>query len=144
MITIFLLLSIFTSILGAYTMRFQEATLLIGKKLSDDNLMLLTGLQDAITPRLQTIRNILFPILIIIIFVISLTITKWYFAVSIIILIFIILVFIKLAMPKPDSLYFVKIVKNNLAKRLQNYKAKNNLSKIEAIGFIFEKLNKLN
>ncbi len=51
-----------TALAIGYTMAFQQATLFWGKSLAPSDELLPTGMQNAITPKIQTIRNFLTPV----------------------------------------------------------------------------------
>ena len=77
-IAILVILILVAGILGAYTMKFQQATLNLGKELAPGNPSLTTGFQDAITPKIQSLRQIIWPILILAIFIYGTIFYKWY------------------------------------------------------------------
>lgn len=144
MLIILLFLILITGFMGAYTVNFQKATLSIGKKLAPENEFLPRGMQDAITPESQNIRNVLFPILVSAIFIVALFVTKWYLALLIVTgTFFVVTPIFQQFMPKPESEYFLKIIEKELIKKLELYKAKNDQNRLEAANFVIEKINKL-
>jgi hypothetical protein len=108
-------------ILGSYTKNYQFATLNIGKEISKTDLQ--TGLQDAITPPIQNMRNIISLLLLIFIFVLSTYIYTWYWALCITILTFFIVPHIfDFFIPKYDHPYYLKSIIHNMEKRIIKYK----------------------
>lgn len=119
---ILILLIILTGILGAYTQNFQKTTLALGKKLAPDNPSLPTGFQDAITPKAQTLRNIVFFILILGILVYGLVFYKWYLAIAFTISAFLLTVILMIVLPRPESDFYIRKIKQDLLKRKSQYK----------------------
>jgi uncharacterized protein YneF (UPF0154 family) len=141
---ILIFLIILSGLLGGYTMNFQKTTLLVGKKLAPDNEFLPRGMQDAITPESQNIRNILFPISILAVLIIGFFITKWYFAILITLGTSIVVTPIcQQFMPKPESKHYLDAIKKGLTKKLELYKRKNDTERIYAATSVLEDLNKL-
>lgn len=136
----FFVIIILISFLGGYTMKFQEATLLIAKKLLLEDFLLPNNLQDILTPKLQTARNIIFFFLILLNFVLCLFITKWYVGILSIFLILLFTTIFKLFMPKTDSSYFLKIIRNDLIKRLKKYELRKNYDHVKIISFVLKRI----
>jgi hypothetical protein len=67
-----------SAIVIAYTMAFQKSTLFWGKRLASDDELLTSGFQDALTPKLQTIRNIFIFISFLASSVAGLILIRWY------------------------------------------------------------------
>lgn len=135
-------------VLGAYTSTFQDATLYLGKRLALDNSnsLLLTGLQDAITPKGQNFRNVLFLILLVVLLIYGFIFYNWYIAICLPISTFMIIVpFLKaIVMPKPNSAFYKDKIKINLERRLKSYERNKDVLKTEAIRLVLEKLKNIN
>ncbi len=148
MILITMLFMIGIGILGAYTSAFQDATLYLGKQLALDNSssLLSTGLQDAITPKGQNFRNILFLILLVTLLIYGFIFYSWYITICLPILTLIIIVpFLKLiVMPKPNSTFYRDKIKINLERRLESYERNKDVLKTETIRFVLEKFKSIN
>lgn len=144
MITLILILLItVTGFLGAYTINFQETTLALGKKLVPENLTV-TGIQDAITPKSQTVRNILHLVLLLSIFIYGLFFYKWYVAITfVIVTFFLIIPILKKILPKPSSDFYERQIKKDLLKRQAKYKEINDISRELAIAAILVRFEAL-
>jgi hypothetical protein len=137
LINIFLVLLILITVsIGAYTFKFQRATLYIGKKLAGGNPYLPTGFQNSITPTIQTIRFIISIILFIITVAYCFIFFKWYLALVFIIVMFIATSIVMAFLPKEDSDYFKKKIKTGLLKRKLHYMNIGDDEKDEAIDYI--------
>ena len=110
---LFFVLVLLASALGAYTLLFQEATFNIGRSLSQFKDL---SLQDAITPRNQTVRNLLFPALLIILFCLTAAIYGWLAAIGTVAFCFLVLIpAIKLFLPKPTDVHYRRAIILSLA-----------------------------
>jgi membrane protein insertase Oxa1/YidC/SpoIIIJ len=145
MILAFLIaLIILTGILGAYAMNFQKTTLILGKRLAPDNPLLRTGFQDAITPKIQTARNIIWPILDIVIFVYGLVFYKWYWGIGFAALTFIIVIPIfRIILPKAGSNIYKNKIEKELTKRLAQYKKCGDEQRETAMSEVINRFNNL-
>jgi hypothetical protein len=145
MITAILIVLILASgLLGAYTMNFQQTTLTLGKRLLSDNPFLPTGFQDSITPKVQTARNIIWPILIGVVFVYGLIFYKWYWGIGFAVLTFIIVIpILKLILPRSGSDFYKERIKRDLLKRLAQYKKAGDDDREEAMTEILTRFDKL-
>jgi hypothetical protein len=80
MLIITLLIFLFVAFFSAYTMAMQGTTLAIGRLLAGERKG--TGVQDAITPRSQTIRNIVMFCLTVFLFIITTYSYRWYYGLT--------------------------------------------------------------
>lgn len=141
--TIFItaLVVLLVSVLGAYTSVFQETTLRLGRKLASSNSFLSTGLQDAITPRTQTFRSVLFFILLLALLICSFITFNWYLAILIVLFsFFIVTPFVKNFFPKAGSPFYIMKIKTNLLNRLKKYEAKNDTVRALAVKYVLMRL----
>jgi len=145
MITLILaLLILVVGLLGAYTMNFQKTTLALGKKLASDNPLLPTGFQDAITPKMQTARNIIYPILILAVFVYGIIFFKWYWGIGFAVLTFFIVIpILKLILPRAGSDFYKEKIKKALLKRQAQYRKAGDIDKETAVNEILSRFDKL-
>ena len=144
MLTLLFLLVIATGLLGAYTMNFQKTTLSLGKMLAPDNEFLPNGLQDAITPRCQTIRNLLFPVLLLAIVPVGLFVMQWYYAILIALLAFgVVTPLCQQVVPRPESQHYLNSIKKALAKRVEVYKKANDATRGFAATSVLRDLEKI-
>lgn len=121
-------------------MAFQKSTLFWGKKIAPDNEYLPTGLQDAITPRWQTLRNLLMPILILGSSVAGIFLIKWYMGVIGPIVLFIIANFLSVTLPKCDSRFFKDRIIRDLNRRLIFYRSRSNEPRIFPIEEVIQRM----
>ncbi len=145
MVTIILVsLILVTGLLGAYTMNFQKTTLILGKKLAPDNPLLPAGFQDALTPKLQTVRNVTYFMLVLVVLIYSLIYYKWYYAAGFAGLTFFVMTpILKIALPKPGSDFYEQMIKKDLLKRQAQYSEAGNIEKESAITEILGRWNEL-
>ena len=135
------LLIIFTSLLGAYTLNFQKATLAWGREISKSGL-LPSGLQDAITPKSQTLRNIILFLLIAAVIVCGFVLYPWYFAILCIVSTFILTGILMAVLPKANSDYFYRKIRQDLLKRQFKFEKIGDFERESAICDILSKLEK--
>ncbi len=129
---------------SAYTRTVQKATLYWGKVLSPNSPLLPRGLQDAITPPMQTVRNLLNMIFYLMILVVGLTYFHWYWAIGAFVATFLLDAFIAVVMmPSPNSLIFFNQILRSLADRRAKYQAASDQLRVEAIDEILLKLKQL-
>ena len=113
------LLSVFTG----YTMVIQGTTLALGRLLVSESAFFRgTGVQDAITPKMQTIRNIAVMILFVPLFILTTYIYAWYHALWVIMVTF----FASTAFPiifgmRAGSVRTVSIILSDMEKRRKAY-----------------------
>lgn len=126
----------------AYTMKFQQATIYWGKKIAPDNKLLPTGLQDAITPKSQTYRNLLCPFLFIIAAVAGFIVYRWYMAILGPISVFIGSAFVSGVMRwQPNSSFFKEKIIKSLVHRLDKSIKTKNIEKIIALKEIIGRID---
>ena len=112
-------------ILGSYTKNYQFATISIGKAISKTDLE--KGLQNAITPKIQTFRNITSFFLLITIFSYSLYLYTWYWALLITILAFFIVIRIfDFFIHNYDHPHYLDSIIKNMEKRINMLKKTGN------------------
>lgn len=141
---ILILLIIITGTLGAYTLNFAKTTLNLGKRLAPENPFLSRGFQDTITPPLQTIRGITWPILILGILVYGIVLYKWYFGIGFAILTFFVVIpILKNILPKADSEFYIRRVRKSLLERQSLYIKFGDAAKETAIREILARMDKL-
>jgi hypothetical protein len=171
-ILIYFIIVVFLGILSAYTSRFHDAThhfgrILAGEKsleseLNDVNKKGATnkervrqeyflrgksitqrGHQDAITPKIQNIRNTIHLISIPLILISGFILFKWYIPLIGVLCYFFIWSNFQDLLPKPNSLFFRNSILNNLRKRMRRYDSLKDDLKVEACQFFIDKLEKL-
>jgi hypothetical protein len=102
-------------------MKWQGATLYWGKALAPYNELLPRGMQDAITPRSQTIRNLLVYAAIVSLLAYGFTYFSWYVPLSVLFGTLFCSGAIGLMLPKPESPYFQSRIRAQLVKRYRHY-----------------------
>jgi hypothetical protein len=122
MICAWLSLAIIAAPFAAYTFAYQAATLYWGRRLVGSDKKRSTGLQDAITPRSQTTRNITTTLLLLATLVSGFVAFRWYSGIGAFLVVFFVSGAIKAALPKPDSLYFQNLIGRSLRERLAAYR----------------------
>lgn len=121
MFWVILLLSLALALLAAYTMSMQKTTLNLGRQLVGES-GAGTGVQDAITPKSQTTRNIAMFILLIITFAITTYTYAWYHGLWVVLACLIGSQFIKTLLGiQPGSPRLVSAVINDMKLRHQAY-----------------------
>jgi len=130
-----------SAIFTAYTMVFQRATLFWGKKIAPDNKYLPAGLQDAITPKWQTIRNVVVPFLFIGSAVGGIILFRWYMAlVGPLVLVLISTTISGGMLPKPDSMFFKDRILKSLNRRLDGHRRRSEEQRILAMEEIIKRM----
>jgi hypothetical protein len=123
MFWIILAFALLLSTLTGYTMVIQGTTLALGRLLvSKSSFIRGTGVQDAITPKMQTIRNVAAMILFVPLFILTTYTYAWYHALWVIILTF----FASTAFPiilgmRAGSVRIVSIILSDMEKRRKAY-----------------------
>jgi hypothetical protein len=140
---VLVLLSLVTVILSAYTLRFQRSTLILGKRIAEDNPFMPMGFQDAITPKAQTQRSIIAFILFLITAVYCFIFYPWYIAIILILSILILIPIVMAFMPSPESAFFKKRITQDLLKRKSQYVKVGDTERKKAVDFILEKFETL-
>lgn len=145
MVFLILLLSLITALLIAYTMAMQKTTHSIGRllinKAADEPGV---GVQDAITPRSQTTRNLLMFVLILVVFGLTTYQYAWYHGIWVVLICFFgsSLLGVILGL-RPGSTRLVASVAKDMERRRQAYLNFNDTLRAEAIGALIGKLEQL-
>lgn len=130
-----------SAIFAAYTMAYQKATLFWGKKIAADNELLPAGLQDAITPKWQTIRNLVLFILFLVSSVAGIIIIRWYMGLVGPAVLLLLGGFISGAMRlKPDSRFFKDRITKDLNRRLMTYRRRSDEQRIVATEEVIKRM----
>ena len=123
-----------------YTMAFQRATLFWGKSLAPTNEFLPTGMQDAITPKIQTIRTLLMPVLLLVALVGGIILVKWYIGILGLVATFVLGGISRGFFPRPDSPFFHAKVIRTLRSRRKQFEADGDTFRLEAIDDVIGKM----
>lgn len=140
-----LLLSLITALLIAYTMVTQKTTHSIGRllmnKAADEPG---AGVQDAITPKIQTTRNLLMFFLILIVFGLTMYQYAWYHGIWVVLVCFFgsSLLGVILGL-RPGSPRLVASVAKDIERRRQGYLNSNDTLRAEVVGELIGKLEQL-
>ena len=126
-----------TALLGAYTRAFQKSTLHWGRRLSTSESG--TGLQDAITPPAQTLRNIASLILHIAVLSGGLYYLGWLAGIGLFVGTFLLGAVFGAMMPSPESRFFIGSIVRSLADRRKKFQAQNDSLRLEAIDQVIER-----
>jgi len=122
-------------------MQFQEATLYWGKWLALGNPLLPKGMQDAITPRVQNLRNILCFLLFPAIIILGLIHFTWYVAlIGLAFAWFGSGIIGVLLLPKSESQYFKKKLERSLVRRRARYIRRDDVERAEAADHLIKQL----
>ena len=145
MLYVILFLSPITALLIAYTMSMQKTTHAIGRLLMNKSADEPgAGVQDAITPKSQTVRNLLMFMLILIVFTLTTYHYAWYHALWVVIVCFFGSPLLSIIFGlHPGSPRLVASIAKNMEKRRQAYLNSNNTLRAEVIGELISKLNQL-
>lgn len=123
MFWIIVVFAVLLSVLTGYTMGIQGTTLALGRLLVSKSAFIRgPGVQDAITPKMQTIRNVAAMILFVPLFILTTYTYTWYHALWVIILTF----FASTAFPiilgmRAGSVRIVSIILSDMEKRRKVY-----------------------
>lgn len=140
---IYLSLVFATAFLIAYTMKWQGATLYWGKALAADNPMLPSGMQDAITPPIQSARNILTFVAPLALLIGGFFLFRWYLAIGIVVLMWFASGFIGFALPKRHSRFFRDRIRKSMQRRLAAYAASGDQMRCLAMQHTISKFDSL-
>jgi hypothetical protein len=114
--------------------------LLVGQRLSGVG----TGVQDAITPKAQTMRNIVLFILVIVVFGLTTYVYAWYHGLWVVLACFICSsLFSPLFGLRHGSPRLVAAIAKNMQHRRQSYLDSGDTFRAQALGKLIEKLNQL-
>lgn len=121
----------------AYVLRFSEATLSLGRELSDADSQ--TGFQDAITPPWQT--KVAFAVYASCIFVIGVAWESrgWMYGVGALAAILLGAMVIRRFLPHPDSEHFRKIILASMSSRYANYVRDGDLTRASAMKLLLDR-----
>jgi len=122
---VYVLFGITTAVLYAITMKFQDATFYWGKLLQPENELNPRKMQNAITPPIQNIRNIIAPIMLISIIVWGIILYNWWLGLIIVLIVFVLSTLIGKLWPSSDSDYYYKKILNSLVSRGHIYDRNN-------------------
>ena len=129
------------SVLTAYTMRFQGATIAWGKALASNNPLLPRGMQDAITPSSQTVRNLLMFAGWLSVPVVGLACFRWYVGVAALLAVWVCSAVISVCfLPRPDSRFFKNRILHGLRARERAYAAAGDDMRLAAIREVIQRL----
>ena len=145
MFFLILLLSLITALLIAYTMAMQKTTHGIGRLLMNKSVDVPgAGVQDAITPKSQTMRNLLMFILILVVFALTTYQYAWYHGVWVVLVCFFGSPLLSIIFGlRPGSPRLVASIDKDMNKRRQTYLNSNDTLRAEVIGVLISKLNQL-
>jgi hypothetical protein len=145
MFYLILLLSLITALLIAYTMAMQKTTHSIGRLLMNKAVGERgSGVQDAITPKSQTMRNVLMFILILLVFALTTYRYAWYHGVWVVIACFFGSPLLSIIFSlRPGSPRLVASIAKDMERRRQAYQKTNDTLRAEVIGELISKLNQL-
>ena len=158
-------LGIVVAALGAYTMAMQRATHYWGVRLmggpTEDDLIrervaqgsslaeargyamgasiANRGVQDAITPKSQTTRNIFFALGLLMMIVVGIVMYRWYWGVAGFFGTFIATGLLKSFFPGPDSRFFRDILLSDMKQRQMSYSAKGDSLRAHACSDLIQK-----
>lgn len=119
--------------LWAYTRAVQEATLFWGIRLRKDNPLLpATGMQDAITPRSQTARNILCMTALVAIPIVGVWRLGWPAGVGGTVMAVVVSSLLRSLLPKPGSPYLFSVIVRGLSRRRAAFARASDTAGVEA------------
>jgi hypothetical protein len=134
--------------LCSYTLRFQrvvsEIVLEISKNHDDTTLL---DLQDTITPKSQSVRDILIYMLMISLFVLGIAFLGFYVTLAVLVFcLCLISPVLSTLMPMPERRYCLKVITKNLENRLEVYRKSGyaSLKRLDSIENILKRLKNLN
>jgi len=102
-------------------MRYQGATLLWGKAITPDNPLLPRGMQDALTPGIQTLRNILTWVSWIAVPIVGILTHNWWAGLLAFVAAFLGSGFAAQCLPKSNESFLYRRVLHNLKRRREAY-----------------------
>ena len=137
---VYMILIIATTVLFTYTRLFQGTTLFVGRQLVSNNPLLPQGLQDVITPKMQTVRNYSMYVSMLLIVAYGWYFYKWYIGIGCLIIMMMLSSVIELFMPKEGSIYCLRIIKKGLLSKSDKYKKKGDTIRLDANVMVLSKL----
>lgn len=129
---------IFFTFAWAYASRLAEATLSFGKSVSDSDSA--TGLQDAVTPRWVTNFSLFTYIGCLCAIIAMGWFFSWKLVLAAIATIFFGGMIVRQLLPKPDSVFFVKMISRSLMNRYADFIKNNDSVRANAIKNILSKI----
>jgi hypothetical protein len=131
--------------LMSYTMSMQRTTLAVGRLLvGKSGEVRGTGVQDAITPKSQTLRNVMTAGLAILIFVITTAAYAWYYGILTVGLCLIgSLILPSILGIRPGAPRLVRALQSDMESRLKAYLARGDNLRAEVLGKLIEDLKAL-
>lgn len=133
------------SLLTGYTMVIQGTTLALGRLLVyESNLVHGTGVQDAITPKAQTIRNIGVIIMFVILFILITYSYAWYHALWVLIVTFLASTAFPIILGmRAGSHRIVSIIVKDMKKRKKSYAESGDDLRSNAIGDLIDHIERI-
>ena len=153
----YIIIVLAVAVLGAYTQKFQSATHFWGRRMAgetsveaelakagegDDGAhqkgvalgrsVFNRGFQDAITPQVQNVRNILFMMGVVATPIIGFIYQKWYVAILGFIAVWFLVIIMKKMLPHPGSDFFKRRILSSVRSRVARYERGGNALKAEA------------
>lgn len=144
MFWIILVLSLILSFFITFTIAIQKTThslgrLLVNRTSTDSG----SGVQDAITPKSQTIRNIIMFIFIVFVFILTTYVYAWYHGIWVIVACFITSSILQAVFVHPGSKRLVTSVSKDMKQRHQAYLNSGDNLRAQAIHELIEELESL-
>lgn len=145
MFWVIVIFALILSLLTGYTMVIQGTTLALGRLLVyESNLVHGTGLQDAITPKTQTIRNIGAIIMFVILFILITYSYAWYHALWVLIVTFLASTAFPIILGmRAGSHRIVSIIVKDMKKRKKSYAESGDDLGSNAIGDLIDRIEKI-
>jgi len=143
-VVIYLALCIISACLSAYTQAFQGATLYWGKLLAPTNPLLPRGMQDAITPASQNVRNITSWLMHLGLLIGGFFYFRWYFVLGVFVLALLLSFFIYiLIIPASNSSYFLQRILSSLKRRKARYLSADDRVRVFVLEDIIDRLTRM-
>ena len=145
MFWVIVIFALILSMLTGYTMVIQGTTLALGRLLVyDSSFMKGTGLQDAITPKMQTVRNIAAIILFLGLFILITYTYAWYHALWVLVLTFLLSTAFPIILGmRAGSHRIVSIIVSDMKKRKNAYIQLGDELQSRAIGDLIDRIERI-
>ena len=146
---IFIILVLTACIYGAYTMCFQDTTLLVSKKISpltEETFLgspIAKNIQNAITPKCQNLNNIICFSLFFCSAVLTVFLFKWYYVIFTVIGILSAITPMKRLFPKVGSKHYLQIIRKDMIQRLDLYHRKKDLLREELLSSLMRDFDRI-
>ncbi len=135
---LFVSILISSAFLSAYLLRFTEATLYLGKKLSSADSK--TGFQDAITPPWKTRLHIFSMILTLVIFAYGIYLYGVFIGLGLGVFRIMLVALIKvIVLPNIDSSHYEQLIFRSMTKRYADFTKNNDLVRAEVMSQLLER-----